>query len=75
MGEDVSAREDTNILSCYDAFDIGEGYTAAMQWAVGSGIVEGDGKGNLLARSPLTRAQTAVILRRFLTNSRAVPEI
>ena len=70
LGKDVSVGEDTNILSYYDAFDIHEGYAAAMQWAVGSGLVEGDGKGYLLPRFWFTRAQTAVILQRFLTNGR-----
>ena len=65
LGADVSVGEDTNILSFNDAFDISEGYSAAMQWAVGAGVIEGDGAGNLSPQGQLTRAQAAAMLRRF----------
>ena len=71
LGRDVSVGEDTNILSYDDAFDIGEGYAAAMQWAVGDGIIAGTAYGKLGVKDPLTRAQTAAVIHRFLWNGRA----
>jgi len=65
LGADVSVGEDTNILSYEDAFDITEGHAAALQWAVGAGVMEGTGGGKLSPRGQLTRAQTAVLLQRF----------
>ena len=65
VGADVSVGEDTNILSYIDAFDIAEAYVPAMQWAVGSGLMEGTGGGRLSPDRQLTRAQTAMMLRRF----------
>ena len=65
IGTDVSAGEDTNILSFSDAFDITEGMAAALQWAVGAGILNGTGDGRLSPQDPLTRAQAAAILMRF----------
>ena len=65
LGADVSVGEDTNILSYLDAFDISEGKAAAMQWAVGAGVIEGTPDGNLLPRSTLTRAQAAAMLMRL----------
>ncbi len=70
IGRDVSIGEDTNILSYDDAFDIGEGYASAMQWAVGDGVIGGVAYGRLGVKDTLTRAQTAVILRRFLWGGR-----
>ena len=64
-GVDVSVGESTNILSYDDAFDIGAGYAAAMQWAVGAGVIEGTGAGKLEPKGMLTRAQTAAMLMRF----------
>ena len=64
-GADVSVGEDTNILSYNDAFDIREGYAPALQWAVGAGVIQGTGAGNLDPRGRLTRAQTAVLLQRL----------
>ncbi len=64
-GMDVSVGEDTNILSYNDAFDVKEEYMPAMQWAVGSGVIEGMSGGLLSPDGQLTRAQTAVMLRRF----------
>jgi len=65
LGADVSVGEDTNILSYSDAFDVTE--SAAMQWAVGAGVIEGTDTGLLLPKGQLTRAQAAVLLRRFYT--------
>ena len=67
-GYDVSAGEDTNILSYDDAFAVSEYAIPAMQWACGSGMVRGIAQkgGMLLApRDTTTRAQTATLLTRF----------
>lgn len=65
---DVSAGEDTNILSFDDAFAVSEYAIPAMQWACGSGMVRGIAQkgGMLLApRDTTTRAQAATLIMRF----------
>ena len=69
-GYDVSVGENTNILSYDDAFDVAEYAIPAMQWACGSGMVQGmndpDGEGMILDHeSKGTRAQIATMLMRF----------
>ena len=64
-GADVSAGEDTNILSYADALDVSEYAVPAMQWACGAGIVNGVGGGSLDPGGSATRAQTAAMLMRF----------
>ena len=67
-GYDVSAGNDTNILSFNDALTISGYSIPAMQWACGSGMVHGIAQkgGMLLApRDTTTRAQTATLLMRF----------
>ena len=67
-GYDVSAGEDTNILSFDDAFAVSEYAIPAMQWACGSGMVHGiarDGGMLLAPGDTTTRAQTATLLMRF----------
>ena len=67
-GYDVSAGNDTNILSFDDAFAVSEYAIPAMQWACGSGMVRGIAQkgGMLLApRDTTTRAQTATLLMRL----------
>ena len=71
LGADVSVGEDTNILSYDDAFDIAEGRASAMQWAVGADVLRGTGAATLSPGGLLTRAQTAVLLRRFAAALRA----
>ena len=64
-GADVSVGEETNILSYPDAETVSEYAVEAMQWAVGSGIINGmDGKLAPLANA--TRAQVATMLVRYL---------
>ena len=66
QGYDVSVGEDTNILSYADIADVSEGAMAAMQWACGAGIIQGDSGGSLL--EPLascTYAQAASMLMRL----------
>ena len=64
-GRDVSAGQDTNILSYADALDVAEWAVPAFQWACGAGIVSGTGDAALSPRDGATRAQFAVILQRF----------
>ncbi|MCR5826481.1 MAG: S8 family serine peptidase [Oscillospiraceae bacterium] len=65
---DVSVGEDTNILSYDDAFSVSGWAMSAMQWACGSGIVNGidkDGKLLLAPSDASTRAVVATMLWRF----------
>ena len=70
-GYDVSVGENTNILSYDDAFDVAEWAIPAMQWACGSGMIQGIADGNQMNLAPqgnATRAQAAAILQRFCEN-------
>ena len=64
-GLDVSAGEDTNILSYTDALEISDYAFPAMQWACGTGVMQGS-NGRLLPRGRATRAQIAAMLHRYL---------
>lgn len=64
-GIDVSAGEDTNILSYADALQASEYAIPALQWAVGTGVLNGK-SGNLLAPTgTATRAEIAAIMKRW----------
>lgn len=67
-GMDVSAGEDTNILSYNDALSISDYAYAALQWACGTGIINGDNNDNLNPQSSVTRAEVAAMLQRFIEN-------
>jgi len=64
-GYDVSVGENTNILSYTDFAELGEYAVAAMQWAVGAGIINGTSASTLSPRGNATRAEVAVILIRY----------
>lgn len=65
QGVDISVGENTNILSYTDALKISEYAVPAIQWAVGSGIMQGaDGK--LMPGESCTRAQIVTMLYRLL---------
>ena len=66
MGYDVSAGEDTNILSYNDVSSVSEYAIPTMQWACSEGIVTGTANGNLNPGSTATRAQFSAILYRFV---------
>ena len=68
-GYDVSAGEDTNILSYGDALDVSDYAYAALQWACGTGILTGDGSGNLNPQCSATRAEISAMLQRFITST------
>lgn len=64
QGYDVSAGENTNILSYTDVSAVSEYAIPAMQWAVGSGVITGMGD-TLAPQGETTRAQAAMMLMRF----------
>ncbi|SBW11198.1 exported hypothetical protein [uncultured Eubacteriales bacterium] len=66
MGYDVSAGENVNILSYRDASGISDYAYAALQWACGAGILEGDTDGNLNPGGSATRAEVAAVIERFV---------
>ena len=63
-GYDVSAGEDTNILSYSDALSISDYAFPALQWACGAGLMNGSGDA-LMPDGFATRAQAAALLHRF----------
>ena len=66
-GYDVSAGEDTNLLSYTDFADLSEYAVPAMQWACGVGMISGTGDGSTLSpQGTATRAQLSVMLYRWL---------
>lgn len=67
-GYDVSVGEDTNILSYTDFNEISEYAISAMQYAVGIGLIEGRTESTLNPQDNTTRAETAVIMQRFMEN-------
>ena len=64
-GQDVSVGEDTNILSYDDALSISAWAIPAMQWACGTGIIQGVTDSALSPRTDASRAQVATMLMRF----------
>lgn len=67
-GYDVSAGQNTNLLSFTDAETVSQYAIPAMQWAVGSDLINGV-EGNALApQGTASRAQVATILMRFCEN-------
>lgn len=67
-GYDVSAGEQTNILSYTDAPEISEYAIPAMQWACGAGVIQGMTESTLDPQGSATRAQVAAMLQRFCEN-------
>ncbi len=63
-GYDVSTKTDLNRFS--DAAQVSPYALAAMQWAVDGGIVGGTGNAMLMPKGEATRAQLAVIVKRFM---------
>ena len=69
-GIDVSVGEETNILSYEDAFDVSSWAMEAMQWACGSGMIQGIDKNNSRYLDPqgnADRSQSATMIFRFCT--------
>ena len=65
-GYNVSIGENTNILSYTDVAGVAEYAMSAMQWACGSGVVNGTAAGVLSPNGSATRAQLATMLMRFI---------
>ena len=65
MKLDTSESDDLKGFS--DAGNISDWALSSMQWAVGSGIVQGMGGGTISPNSGATRAQFAVMMQRFCT--------
>lgn len=65
-GYDVSAGEETNILSYDDAFEISEWARPALQWAIGEGLVKGRTESTIVPQGKANRAETAVVFMRFI---------
>ena len=63
-GRDLTAGENTNILSYTDASDVSAYALSALQWACGESILTGS-NGALHPQAPATRAQLAAILHRY----------
>ena len=64
--KDVSVGEGTNILSYVDFGQIGEWAIPALQWATGSGVMQGKGGGVPDPAGQATRAEAAAMLVRYL---------
>ena len=74
-GYDVSATEETNILSYDDAFDISEYAIPAMLYVMGAGIINGKTISTIEPEDNATRAEIAVILHRFIEKTRKYDKI
>ena len=64
-GLDVSAGEDTSILSYDDAFALSDWAVPAMQWACGAGVIEGKTRSTLNPLDNAARAEIASMFMRF----------
>lgn len=67
-GYDVSAGENTNILSFTDADEISSWAVDALQWAVAEGIMQGKGDGILDPAGTAKRCEVAKMMMNFLEN-------
>ena len=65
-GYDVSVSENTNIFSYDDAESISKYAVASMEYAVGSGLIQGKSATTLNPKDNATRAEIAAILQRFI---------
>ena len=65
LGVDVSVGEDTNILSYNDMLQWSDWAVSALQWAMGSGLLDATPDGRLGARDTVTQAEAAAVLKQF----------
>ena len=63
---DVSAGKNTDLSIFADVNEISEQSMAAMQYAVGAGLLNGKTKSTVNSSDLLTRAESAAVLRRFM---------
>ena len=66
---DTGKAENTDLLSYEDVQDVSPWAVPAMQWACGSGIINGVSECALWPKETATRAQTAAMIMRFLVGS------
>ena len=64
-GMDISAGEETNLLSFTDADKISDYAVEAFRWACGEGIVDGYNDDTLRAMTNASRAHAAAMMMRF----------
>ena len=57
--------EGTDVYVCDVAYDYSRWSKKAVEWAVQSGLMAGNADGDLMLRSPLTREQFCVMLKRY----------
>lgn len=67
---DTSVGENTNILSYDDAADISEYAVEAIQYACGSGLINGKSESTVNPLDNATRAEVAAVLMRFIEKVR-----
>jgi hypothetical protein len=67
MKYDVTTGANTDISGYGDAATVSNYAQAAVQWAVGNGLIQGNA-GRILPTGTATRGQVAVILQRFAAN-------
>ena len=65
LGMDVSVGEETNILSYNDMPQWSDWAVDALQWAVGSGLLDPTPDGRLGARDTVSQAEAAAVLEKF----------
>lgn len=63
---DTSVGSNTNVLSYSDSSDMSDYAVEAIQWAVGSGVMNGNGDGTFAPANNATRAETAAVFVRTL---------
>ena len=64
-GQDVSVGENADLLSYQDFDQAGQWAVPALQWAVGSGVVNGKDGNRLDPKGLASRAEAAAMLQRF----------
>ena len=65
-GSDVSASASLDRFT--DAASVSGWAKTAVKWAVASGMISGKGGGKLAPKDPATRAELAVIIKKFIQN-------
>ena len=61
----ITEAEPASLDAYTDGAEISPWAAEALAWAVGAGILQGTGDGQLSPQAPATRAQTAVMLQRY----------
>lgn len=70
-GCDVSAGDNTNILSYSDSLKISDWAYPALQWALGAGIINGTSSDTLSPSGTATRCEAAAVITRFMEKTKA----